>query len=204
MSHITILLKPRPTHKMHGTNWIPCGNAYGPFHPAHSPPADATDAHEITISNILIAQWAEFHTIIHPLLVLPPALDSAPMRTLYAGWHAHHAPRLDRLGSFFALLYARIVELHTAAGLHAGGLRVARLSARLFATDLSPLNESILELKITVNMLQETVDSMLSATKYKADLDKRCSIWDKACGRGSFCVLLPLSFLWRSQTPSSH
>ncbi|KAJ7429970.1 hypothetical protein B0H11DRAFT_2140040 [Mycena galericulata] len=190
MPPLAVLLKPRPTDELRGTNWLPKGLDYGPFDPAHSPPVEATELHDINVSQILIDQWAEFHTAIRPLLMRPPPLDSAPPRTLYTAWHAYTAPRVQRIQKFFHTIIHRTVELHTALGLHsdAGTTSIPSLCAELCDTELWPLTDRTFEFKITVNILHETLDYICAVMSYKCTVESRCSVWERLYAKGSSCA----------------
>ncbi|KAJ7897389.1 hypothetical protein B0H13DRAFT_2032771 [Mycena leptocephala] len=81
---LTVFFRPRPSHPEHGTNWMPAGFGYGPFHPDHGPlPEDATERLEFMCSSDLVRQWSDFHHTIRPFLA-PPKLHYPSRQALYA------------------------------------------------------------------------------------------------------------------------
>ncbi|KAJ7907235.1 hypothetical protein B0H13DRAFT_1879833 [Mycena leptocephala] len=167
MPSLTIFLKPRPTHEQYGTDWLPRGSSYGPFHPDYSPPSDATEKREFALPTNLVTQWTEFHRDILPLLVVPQIDDSADPRELYAAWcRMSVVGRVSDIvlmaGDIFSL-EARAIELKINVNM------VSMLYAYLGALDCltSPA----------------TTDS---AYNYNVELKRRCSTWDRLRINSSF------------------
>ncbi|KAJ7202921.1 hypothetical protein GGX14DRAFT_570606 [Mycena pura] len=182
-STITVFLKPRPTHEQYGTEWLPRGSSYGPFHPDYSPPSDATEEHEITLPNQIIDQWTEFHREILPLLVVPQIDDSADPRELYAAWcHLSVARRASKL-VVSLLVRADKLQLDLGLGYYE---TLPMLCEKLVMENIFSLEAPAIELKISLNIILTLYAYMVSAYDYGAELKRRCSTWDRLCVRSSF------------------
>ncbi|KAJ7206060.1 hypothetical protein GGX14DRAFT_397326 [Mycena pura] len=184
LSTITVFLKPRPTHEQYGTEWLPRGSSYGPFHPDYSPPSDATEEHEITLPNQIIDQWTEFHREILPLLVVPQIDDSADPRELYAAWcHLSVVGRASNL-VVYLLIRARKLQLDLGLGFYQRSLLM--LCEKLIVVDIFSLEAPAIELKISLNIILTLRAYLMSAYDYGVELKRRCSTWDRLCVRSSF------------------
>jgi hypothetical protein len=151
MPSLTIFLKPRPTHEQYGTDWLPRGSSYGPFHPDYSPPSDATEEREFALPTNLVDQWTEFHRDILPLLVVPRIDDSADPRELYAAWCRMSV--VGRVSDIVVYLMFRAMKLQHDLGLGLSQDPIHVLCEKLMAGDIFSLEASAIELKINVNMV---------------------------------------------------
>ncbi|KAJ7503472.1 hypothetical protein B0H11DRAFT_1906514 [Mycena galericulata] len=182
---IAVLLKPRRSHPVYGTNWLPYGLSHGPFDPAYSPPAEATERHEITISQTFFDQWFQFKATIQPLFVIPQ-LESEPLRVLYADWQGRVSPHIDQILDFLRPVLDHIGELHLALGLaNPDGLDLPEVCDTLFVTDLWSVEDKFMELKMAVNILHAATSYLSSMWEYEAELKSRCSAWDKFLGNST-------------------
>ncbi|KAJ7884929.1 hypothetical protein B0H13DRAFT_1889765 [Mycena leptocephala] len=193
MPSLTIFLKPRPTHEQYGTDWLPRGSSYGPFHSDYSPPSDATEEREFALPTNLVDQWTEFHRDILPLLVVPRFNDSADPRELYAAWCRLSV--VGRVSDVVVYLMFRAMKLQHDLGLGLSQDPIHVLCEKLMAGDIFSLEASAIELKMNVNMVS-TLYAYLgsiashattdSAYNYNVELKRRCSTWDRLCINSSF------------------
>lgn len=86
MTPRSVFLRPRRVLRKYGTEWIPRGLQYRPFHLDHEeiPPA-ATDHRQFDCSPALDTYLIEFYHNIRPLLTIP-SFDSAPLCVLYTNY----------------------------------------------------------------------------------------------------------------------
>ncbi|KAJ7815070.1 hypothetical protein B0H13DRAFT_2381303 [Mycena leptocephala] len=184
MPSLTVFLKPRPTHEQYGTDWLPRGSSYGPFHPDYSPPSDATEEREFALPTNLVDQWTEFHRDILPLLVVPRFDDSADPRELYAAWCRLSV--VGRVSDIVVYLMFRAMKLQHDLGLGLSQDPIHVLCEKLMAGDIFSLEARAIELKINVNMVSMLYAYLDSAYNYNVELKRRCSTWDRLRINSSF------------------
>ncbi|KAJ7909237.1 hypothetical protein B0H13DRAFT_1877862 [Mycena leptocephala] len=184
MSSLTIFLKPRPTHEQYGTEWLPRGPSYGPFHPDYSPPSDATEEREFALPTKVVDQWTEFHREILPLLVVPQIDDSADPRELYAVWCRLSV--VGRVSHVVLCLMFRVKKLQHDLGIGYSQDPIHVLCDKLMAGGIFSLEAPAIELKISVNMMSTMYTYLDSAYNYNVELKRRCSTWDRLCINSSF------------------
>ncbi|KAJ7116659.1 hypothetical protein C8R44DRAFT_212118 [Mycena epipterygia] len=184
MPRLTLHLKPRPSHPTFGTAWIPHGPSYGPFTSAHgSFPSNATEGHEI-----------EFEI---------PSFDSAPLPDLYASRQARMAAQEQQIYAFLRVVMRNALTLYGDLPIvkkeDEPGLSGPQLCCRITDIDLHSEDDTYMEFKIWVGMMEQINDYLLAEMRHGQELNRRCSRWDKLVGAGTYYTRTSPKYL--AETP---
>ncbi|KAJ7604619.1 hypothetical protein DFH06DRAFT_1349202 [Mycena polygramma] len=198
---LIVYFKPRPPHLQYGTDWIPAGLEYGPFHPGHGPfPDDATDKYDIACSSVVVQLWSHFHHKILPLLILPEA-DYGARRALYASLLLRKEHQHRVVKRFMWCVVTCLRNRYCTLSLPAHDMDdLDELYGRIPGLELPSLTAPNIELKILVCMHMELHKYFVGFEFHEKALEQSCSLWDKLCARGTFVALS----LTAVPTPSSH
>ncbi|KAJ7932058.1 hypothetical protein B0H13DRAFT_2263342 [Mycena leptocephala] len=183
---LTVFFRPRPSHPEHGTNWMPAGFGYGPFHPDHGPlPEDATERLEFMCSSDLVRQWSDFHHTIRPLLA-PPKLHYPSCQALYADllWREDQRPLM---GDFWYDLTPSMLKRYRDLCLPVTDpFDDGEIINRLPRLELMSLDVRYIEMKISACIFVSLIQTFVDFRQYSVELRNCCSAWDKLRGVGDY------------------
>ncbi|KAJ7932108.1 hypothetical protein B0H13DRAFT_1956565, partial [Mycena leptocephala] len=181
---LTVFFRPRPSHPEHGTNWMPAGFGYGPFHPDHGPlPEDATERLEFMCSSDLVRQWSDFHHKIRPLLV-PPKLHYPSRQALYADllWREDQWLLIE---DFWYELKPSMLKRYRDLCLPVTDpFDEDEIIDRLARLELMSLDGRYIEMKISACIFLSLIRTFGDFRQYSVELRNCCSAWDKLRGVG--------------------
>ncbi|KAJ7932077.1 hypothetical protein B0H13DRAFT_1956523 [Mycena leptocephala] len=204
---LTVFFRPRPSHPEHGTNWMPAGFGYGPFHPDHGPlPEDATERLEFMCSSDLVWQWSDFHHTVRPFLA-PPKLHYPSRQALYADllWREDQWLLIE---VFWYDLKPSMLKRYCDLCLPVTDpFDEDEIIDRLPRLELMSLDGRYIEMKISACIFVSLIHTFGDFRQYSVELRNCCSAWDKLRGVGhhvTHTVVRSLGITFQLRSPDAQ
>ncbi|KAJ6588452.1 hypothetical protein B0H19DRAFT_1226271 [Mycena capillaripes] len=210
----TVFFRPRPFNEIYGTEWIPHGPEYRPFHDGlERIPTEASEKREFDCSSALESRLIEFHKTIRPItsagstppLHASPADDSEEMeRVGIAGRFASKV--LIIIPPYVQALSPEAKKLVDADFL--SHMSDEELIIQLRSADIFSMQSELIELRVWLDLCFETLAYLKLRQAYISEWQRRKSqnrSQSSVSGKDQLSHFVTTSLMpsWKDSSPSS-